>query len=601
MTRVAFALVLLGLVGPSMAQHPDARKAAIDVNPGGADPAGLGLWSVQSAHLLDHFEMVAGLTYQTLHRPLVLRGASIGPAERSLVGQRHQLDVAAAVGLFHRAEVAVVVPVIVHQEAQLPGFGLSPPATAGLGDVALRGKMRLLTQGEMQFGTVVTPISLAASATLRLPSGDEGAYMGTGGIGFDPQVAVSQREGAVEVMVNLGLRFQPRVDILQWTEHHKLTAGLAAVYRPDPRGWSVGVGFDHAARLNAPYQSDRETTGELVFGGRVPLPHDLQLEMGGGYGVLEGATTPVWRAFVRLAWSQALRSDRDGDGVVDRRDPCPDAPEDFDDFEDDDGCPDPDNDKDGVLDTDDQCPHDPEDADGFDDADGCPDPDNDADGVLDATDKCPNDPEDIDGYEDDDGCPDLDRDDDGVPDDVDECPDEAEDKDLIMDQDGCPETDADGDKIPDETDQCPLDAEDLDLDADEDGCPDIEPEAELTADRIEINQRILFEFGVATVRPESFPILDAVAHILADNPSLKLRIEGHTDSQGPSALNQSLSKARAVSVREILLARSGSKGLDQRITFVGFGPNQPRATNDTEGGRAHNRRVEFIIPQDAPQ
>ena len=601
MTRVVFGVLLFGLVAPAGAQHPDARKAAIEVNPGRADPAGLGLWSVQSAHLLHHFEMVAGLTYQTLDRPLVLRGASTGPAERSLVGQRHQLDLAAAVGLFERAELAIIVPVVAHQDAQLPGLRLAPPATGGLGDVALRGKMRLLTQGEMHFGSVVAPVSLAASATLRLPTGNEGAYLGTGGVGFDPQLAVSQRQDAVEVSVNLGLRFQPRVDILDWTEHHKLVAGLAIMYRPDPRGWSLGVGFDHAARLDAPYQSDRETAGELVFGGRVPLPHNLQLEVGGGYGVMGGATTPVWRAFVGLAWSQALRSDRDGDGVIDRRDACPDAPEDFDDFQDDDGCPDPDNDTDGVLDTDDQCPHDPEDADGFDDTDGCPDPDNDADGVLDVSDKCPNEPEDIDDYEDDDGCPDLDRDQDGVPDDVDQCPDEAEDKDLIMDLDGCPETDADEDNIPDEKDECPLDAEDIDLDSDQDGCPDLEPEAALTADRIEINQRILFEFGKAIVRPESFPILDAVARILDENPSVRLRVEGHTDSEGPSAVNQPLSEARAVAVGEVLLSRSATNDLAERITTVGFGPDRPRATNDTEGGRAHNRRVEFIIDKDEPQ
>jgi outer membrane protein OmpA-like peptidoglycan-associated protein len=188
-----------------------------------------------------------------------------------------------------------------------------------------------------------------------------------------------------------------------------------------------------------------------------------------------------------------------------------------------------------------------------------------------------------------------------VPDDIDKCPDEAEDKDLIMDLDGCPETDADEDKIPDEKDECPLDAEDIDLDSDEDGCPDLEPEAALTADRIEINQRILFEFGRAIVRPESIPILDAVARILDENPSVRLRVEGHTDSEGPSAVNHPLSQARAVAVRAILLSRSATKDLAERITIVGFGPDRPRATNDTEGGRAHNRRVEFIIAKDESQ
>ena len=99
-------------------------------------------------------------------------------------------------------------------------------------------------------------------------------------------------------------------------------------------------------------------------------------------------------------------NDRDGDGIPDDLDKCPDEPEDFDGFEDEDGCPDPDNDKDGIPDKMDLCPNDPEDFDGFEDEDGCPDPDNDHDRILDVNDKCPNEPETYNGFEDEDGCPD---------------------------------------------------------------------------------------------------------------------------------------------------------------------------------------------------
>jgi outer membrane protein OmpA-like peptidoglycan-associated protein len=101
--------------------------------------------------------------------------------------------------------------------------------------------------------------------------------------------------------------------------------------------------------------------------------------------------------------------DRDGDGIPDDKDKCPDDPEDKDGFEDEDGCPDPDNDKDGILDVDDLCPNEPEDKDGFEDEDGCPDPDNDKDRILDKDDKCPNEPETYNGFEDEDGCPDKGR------------------------------------------------------------------------------------------------------------------------------------------------------------------------------------------------
>jgi hypothetical protein len=66
-------------------------------------------------------------------------------------------------------------------------------------------------------------------------------------------------------------------------------------------------------------------------------------------------------------------SDSDGDGIVDDDDKCPSDPEDFDSFEDSDGCPDPDNDRDGILDVDDMCPNNAENANGKADDDGCPD------------------------------------------------------------------------------------------------------------------------------------------------------------------------------------------------------------------------------------
>ena len=98
--------------------------------------------------------------------------------------------------------------------------------------------------------------------------------------------------------------------------------------------------------------------------------------------------------------------DKDGDGIQDPVDKCPLDPEDFDGFQDEDGCPDLDNDNDGIPDINDTCPNEPEDADGFQDEDGCPDYDNDNDNILDINDKCPNEPEDYDGDQDDDGCPD---------------------------------------------------------------------------------------------------------------------------------------------------------------------------------------------------
>ncbi len=100
-------------------------------------------------------------------------------------------------------------------------------------------------------------------------------------------------------------------------------------------------------------------------------------------------------------------NDRDGDGIPDEVDQCPDVPEDKDGFEDEDGCPDYDNDKDGIPDSLDQCPNLPGGRNGYKDKDGCPDYDNDKDGIPDSLDQCPNQPENFNGYKDDDGCPDT--------------------------------------------------------------------------------------------------------------------------------------------------------------------------------------------------
>lgn len=186
-------------------------------------------------------------------------------------------------------------------------------------------------------------------------------------------------------------------------------------------------------------------------------------------------TNPAWNFHVALSWTGwVIKQDRDNDGFVDSQDPCPAEAEDFDGFEDDDGCPEFDNDKDGIEDARDRCPMKPEDIDKVDDLDGCPDPDNDRDGILDVDDQCPNEPEDMNGLYDEDGCPDSgsDTDMDGVIDLRDRCPDEPEDRDGFEDVDGCPDEDNDQDSILDLDDKCPDVAEVYNNFEDEDGCPD---------------------------------------------------------------------------------------------------------------------------------
>lgn len=111
--------------------------------------------------------------------------------------------------------------------------------------------------------------------------------------------------------------------------------------------------------------------------------------------------------------------------------------------------------------------------------------------------------------------------------------------------------------------------------------------------KMEVLGKILFASGKATIKPESFSIVDNIADILKRHPEVsKVRIEAHTDSQGAAALNLKLSKARAASVLQALVERDVAP---HRLVSVGLGEAQPIAPNETEEGRALNRRVEFTI------
>ncbi len=254
-----------------------------------------------------------------------------------------------------------------------------------------------------------------------------------------------------------------------------------------------------------------------------------------------------------------------------------------------------DTDKDRIPDPSDKCVLDPEDYDNYEDEDGCPeDQDSDGDGLLDSKDMCPQQPEDFDNIEDQDGCPDkeLDRDGDGLLDNVDQCPQQPEDFDNFEDKDGCPDPDNDQDRILDKVDQCPMDPEDYDEDEDEDGCPDLYKKIELKADRIDIKDSIYFETDKDKIKELSFPLLNEIAEVLKKNPTIHISIEGHTDSQGSDQYNLDLSTRRAASVMRYLI----SQGIEaERLASVGHGESIPIADNLTEEGRAANRRVEFLI------
>jgi outer membrane protein OmpA-like peptidoglycan-associated protein len=233
--------------------------------------------------------------------------------------------------------------------------------------------------------------------------------------------------------------------------------------------------------------------------------------------------------------------DSDGDGITDDKDKCPATPG-VAKYE---GCPIPDTDKDGINDENDKCPTVP----GLAKYQGCPIPDADKDGINDEEDKCP-----------------------AVP--------------GVARYQGCPVPDTDGDGINDEEDKCPA----VPGVASQQGCPEISEQVTKTLEYAAKN--VYFATGSTKLLSQSFKPLNEVVKILKDNPSLKLKVDGHTDNIGADDFNMKLSDGRAASVKKYLV----SKGIDAaRLESEGFGETTPVADNKTATGRQKNRRVEMKV------
>ena len=356
---------------------------------------------------------------------------------------------------------------------------------------------------------------------------------------------------------------------------------------------------------------------------------------------------------VGVSFSPFINNDPDNDGIKGSADMCADEPEDYDGFEDEDGCPDLDNDADGILDVADKCPLEAEDYDGFEDEDGCPDLDNDGDGILDIYDKCPNEAEDMDGVADEDGCPDMDE-------------LTGEGKIILMDDDIFSPNSAmimvEGKayldevviqllKFPDEKWRIEghMDSNgnkrflrNLSLDRAKAvleyftyfgglnrenfqvfGMGDNFPIADNTTEegrsenrRIEIiaegsnnsvteqqqeefNQFILrgddtFQSNSAVFKDLGKILLNEISEYIKSQPESKWRIEGYMDNQGSASLLKKLSLNRAKAVYDYLISEGSSA---DQFTVSGLGSDSPIADNSTEEGRSSNRRV-LIIRED---
>ncbi len=256
--------------------------------------------------------------------------------------------------------------------------------------------------------------------------------------------------------------------------------------------------------------------------------------------------------------AEPVSIDTDGDGIVDKEDKCPTVKG----VRANNGCP-LDTDHDGIIDAEDKCPT----VAGVKENQGCP-ADADGDGIIDAEDRCPT----VAGVKANQGCP-ADTDGDGVIDSEDACPTVA----GVASLKGCPAPkDADGDGV--------IDAEDL--------MPNVAGLVALQG--VPENLVIYFDTDKFDVTAEANSTVEVITKLLTAQPSLKLKLTGHTDSRQTVQYNVELSKNRVFETRKHLI-KNGVKA--KRMKLAWFSELVPAAPNKTVDGMKLNRRVELKIVQ----
>ncbi|MBN2673003.1 MAG: OmpA family protein, partial [Deltaproteobacteria bacterium] len=563
--RRKMAALLMVLAMGLVATTAGAQDATVNSQSFTPSPFMNDLYNVQKGNTLrdNDYRWDAGLYVNYQNDPLVLR-SSDDTVVRRVVAHQVSADLLLSVSLFKWLDVGLAAPMHVYQDGE--GYaGGDEPSTFSVGDIRLHIKARFL---QSKNGVM----SLAFAPVVTFPTGQLiDSFSGSAGVTFVPQLAWDFSWKRAGFALNAGYRFVKNDQLANLRLSDELLLRFGTWVWFVPKKFSAIAEVSTSTRVRSPFAEIEETPTEVIGGLRV-FPADwIHLNLGGGMGVTQGYAAPDFRVLGGVVFTSKKKEpppplpepeapkDSDGDGLLDNDDQCPMEPEDKDEFEDEDGCPDPDNDQDGVLDVNDKCPIDPEDIDKFEDEDGCMEPDNDMDGLLDTVDECPIDPEDKDGFEDEDGCPDLDN-----------------DQDRIWDTD----------------DQCPNEPETVNGKDDEDGCPD--SKAKVEGKKIIILDKIYFHYNKTTIMKKSYEVLDDVVDVLKNYPEIQLiEVEGHTDTRGKARYNKKLSAGRAKAVRQYLI----DHGIDPaRVQSVGKGETEPLVSpEETEEDFEKNRRVEFEI------
>jgi OmpA-OmpF porin, OOP family len=361
-------------------------------------------FATESLDLRGHGRLSLGLTGDWAYRPLVASRRD-GQRPRAIVRNQLFVQPGLSVVLWERLRLALDVPLLLFTDGSATEEGVS------VGDVRLGAMIRL-------FGRHGGVITGAFGVHVALPTGNRDAYLSDGGVRFLPYLALAGDYAGFVYALKLGAatRFEAR-DVLSTHMGHYAYFALSLGVRMFDRRLVLGPElFGFTVTTEQELWKRRATPLEALLGLHYSFDNGLRLGAGIGFGLTTGLGAPEQRGLLSLEWNTPLpapppvaAADRDGDGVIDSRDICPDRPGDNSDNPLQSGCPQPvDTDHDGVRDVDDACPeHAGEDNDDPSFA-GCPKPkDRDRDGVIDADDACPDVPGQLSADPQASGCPDA--------------------------------------------------------------------------------------------------------------------------------------------------------------------------------------------------
>ncbi|WP_425334827.1 OmpA family protein [Myxococcus stipitatus] len=570
------ALLALLLLTASVARAQAQTSQAIDVQQYKPGPGAYDVLGMHGARVGKHLEWNVGLSVNYGEDPLNLLDPRRDAFVYRIVDSQLSLDLMGAVALFDRLEMGVSLPV--STTSSQPAGEVAPSladgaSRTGVGDLRLVPKLLLLSTDSGVHLAVVTPVTL--------PTAGGSGFLGTKGLTFQPRLVAEWAGDSLRLLANVGVNLRGEQQLRNLRVGNEFAYSVGAEV---PLTQALSVAATVAGALGLKESNLEERPLEALGAVKYHFTEELAAHLGAGPGLTRGYGTPGFRLLGGLAWTGSPPASTPAPK-------CDLGPEDYDGFQDHDDCLDPDDDGDGILDGPDVCPGEPETFNDYQDEDGCPDEvpatqgtsaeaapsepmklmpapvDTDGDGLIDTEDRCPNEPEDVDGFEDADGCPDPDNDRDGVLDTVDACPLEAETINGVKDEDGCPDKG--------------------------------KSSVRLEGSRIVILDKVYFATGKDVILPKSYGLLAQVSSILKANPQMeRVRIEGHTDDQGSDASNLDLSQRRAANVR-VFLVKAGIA--PERLEAVGYGETKPVDTNTTAQGRENNRRVEFNVVKTAEE